>query len=73
MSYPNKYATAVSISTNDTNRIIEIQIGESTHHHDQSIVLVSFRITNTISTTVEHPILPPLEDELFDDMFFSFD
>jgi len=44
-------------------RIRLIQIGESTHHHDQSITSVSFKMMNTM---VRRPVkpMPPLLLEL---------
>jgi len=39
----------------------EIQIGDSTHHHDHVIVSVSFSIINTMASK-------PVNDILFDDI-----
>lgn len=40
----------------------EIHIGDSTHHHDQSITLHSFRATKSTVNIPASPI-PPDEDE----------
>ena len=51
--------------------VIGIQSGENTHHQDQSILSVNFKIKKTIKTMVDRPRLPDL---LFSsDITFIFD
>jgi hypothetical protein len=60
--YLEKYPLASINNPNPTtNKIIGIQIGDNTHHHDQSIYLVNF---NTMNTMVNKPPNPIPLDEL---------
>lgn len=47
-----------------------IHNGDNTHHHDQSILPISFRVMNTIVRSPQNPI-PPFDDE-DDDAIFLF-
>jgi hypothetical protein len=47
-----------------TTRIVEIQIGDSTHHQDQSITSTNFRTMKTMVSNPTNPIPPPEEEEL---------
>ena len=50
----------------------EIHIGESTHHHDQSILSNSFKTINTIVSNPQKPI-PPLDElDVVDILFPPF-
>lgn len=55
------YLRTTKATMNIINRAIRniatlIQIGDSTHHHDQLITPVNFRTTNTTVNTSEIPI-----------------
>ncbi len=52
------------ITTIDNKSKIGIQIGDVTHHQDQSMFPVNLRTKNTTNNTPVNPI--PDEDELFD-------
>lgn len=47
-----------------------IQIGDSTHHHDQAITFVNLSTMNTIVSSPTKPI-PPDDELLFDDIISS--
>lgn len=49
----------------NTHTANEVQIGASTHHHDQSIKPVSLSVMKTMVRRPAKPI-PPLDELLFD-------
>jgi hypothetical protein len=64
---------------NTTNTIIrnivrppatEIHIGDNTHHQDQSILSISFRVINTMVSKPTNPI--PLDEDELDLLILSF-
>ena len=49
---------------------IGIHSGDNTHHHDQLILSINFRVTKTIVKSPMNPI--PLPDEDDDDILISY-
>lgn len=56
---PTENATATIARTMRTHSTNEPHSGASTHHHDQSIVFVSFRVIKTIASSPAKPRPPP--------------
>lgn len=53
---------SITMMTRITNPI-DIHIGDNTHHHDQSILPISFRVMNTTVSRPQNPMPPDDEDD----------
>lgn len=64
----NKYSTAANINITTNINPHPIHIGDTTHHHDQSILPVNFSITKI---KVRIDVIPILDPEFFIVFIFS--
>ena len=55
--------TSNAISNKSSTMEIGIHSADNTHHHDQSILPISFKVMNTIVSRPQKPIPDELEDE----------